>query len=146
MRDSMVSGLISMIIGCVLAAYASTMGPKSGLRQLVTARFLFGEWGVKIIALISIVGLLGWSIINCVLGGQILQAINHNISLAVGIVVLSVVSWLVAIFGIRVLLKFQTILSIPIFVATVLFYVVVCQKLNMCTNLMNWSKKLVILL
>ncbi|EER30521.1 hypothetical protein CTRG_05920 [Candida tropicalis MYA-3404] len=130
MRDSMVSGLISMIIGCVLAAYASTMGPKSGLRQLVTARFLFGEWGVKIIALISIVGLLGWSIINCVLGGQILQAINHNISLAVGIVVLSVVSWLVAIFGIRVLLKFQTILSIPIFVATVLFYVVVCQKVK----------------
>ncbi|EGW33794.1 uncharacterized protein SPAPADRAFT_147865 [Spathaspora passalidarum NRRL Y-27907] len=130
LRDALVSGLISMIIGCLIPAYCSTMGPKSGCRQMVTARFLFGQWGVKFVALIAIVGGIGWSVVNCVLGGQMLVAINGNISLAVGIVVISIVSLIVAIFGIRVLLKFQTILAIPIIIACILFYVVVCQKMD----------------
>ena len=45
LRDAMISGLIGMIIGCLVPAYSSTMGPKSGCRQMVTARFLFGQWG-----------------------------------------------------------------------------------------------------
>lgn len=130
LRDSMVSGIISMIIGCLVPAYCATMGPKSGCRQMVTARFLFGQWGVKFVAVIAIIGGVGWSVVNCVLGGQMLVAINGNISLSVGIVVISVVSLIIAIFGIRVLLKFQTILSIPIFIAVVLFYVVVCKKIG----------------
>ena len=130
LRDAMISGLIGMIIGCLVPAYSSTMGPKSGCRQMVTARFLFGQWGVKFVALICIVGGIGWSVVNCVLGGQMLLAINHNISLAVGIVVIAIISLIVAVFGIKVLLKFQTVFSIPIFIASILFYVVVCQKAN----------------
>ena len=75
---------------------------------MVTARFLFGQW-VKFVALICIVGGIGWSVVNCVLGGQMLLAINHNISLAVGIVVIAIISLIVAVFGIKVLLKFQTV-------------------------------------
>ncbi|KAK6198605.1 purine-cytosine transport protein [Scheffersomyces amazonensis] len=128
MRDSMVSGLIGMIIGCLVPAYCSTMGPKSGCRQMVGARFLFGQWGVKFVSLICIVGGIGWSVVNCVLGGQILISINHNIPLSVGIVLISVISLIIAIFGIKVVLKFQTIMAIPLFVATILFYVVVCKR------------------
>ena len=43
------------------------------------------------------------------IGGQMLLAINHNISLAVGIVVIAIISLIVAVFGIKVLLKFQTV-------------------------------------
>ncbi|CAK9437519.1 uncharacterized protein LODBEIA_P18970 [Lodderomyces beijingensis] len=128
LRDSLISGLISMIIGCLVPAYCSMLGPKSGLRQMCQARFLFGQWGVKVVSLIVLVGGIGWSVVNCVLGGEILRAINGSISLAVGIVVIAVISLVVAVFGIRVLLKFQTILSVPILVATILFYVVVCKK------------------
>lgn len=128
LRDALVSGLIAMIIGCLVPAYTSTMGSKSGCRQMVSARFLFGNWGVKFVSLICIVGGIGWSIVNCVLGGQILSAINNDVDLAVGIVVISTISLIIAVFGIRVLLKFQTILAIPITIAVMLFYVVVCQK------------------
>lgn len=126
-RDSLVSGLVSMIIGCLVPAYCSTMGPKSGCRQMVSARFVFGQWGVKFVALLCVVGLVGWSIVNCVLGGEVLAAIS-GVGLEVGIVVISVVSLLVSIFGIKILLKFQTIFAIPITIANILFYVVVFKK------------------
>lgn len=128
-KNSMVSGIVSMIIGCLVPAYTSTMGAKSGLRQMVSARFLFGWWGVRFIALVCIVGGIGWSVVNCVLGGQVLSAISSGkLPLEVGIVIISVISLVVAVFGIKVLLRFQTVLAIPITIAAILFYVVVCQK------------------
>lgn len=126
-RDALVSGLISMIIGCLVPAYCSTMGPKSGCRQMVTAKFLFGWWGVRIVAVIVIISSLGWSVVNCVLGGQVLASIS-GVPLAVGVVVISVVSLVIAVFGIRILLKFQNILAIPMVIASILFYIVVCKK------------------
>ncbi|CAH2350168.1 vitamin B6 transporter Tpn1p [[Candida] railenensis] len=128
-KDSMVSGIVSMVIGCLVPAYTSTMGAKSGLRQMVSARFLFGWWGVRFIAVVCIVGGVGWSVVNCVLGGQVLSAISSGkLPLEVGIVIIAVISLVVAVFGIKVLLRFQTILAIPIAVAAILFYVVVCKK------------------
>lgn len=131
LRDSLVPGLIGMWIGCLVPAYCSTMGPQSGCRQMVGARFLFGEWGVKFVSLIAIVGGVGWSVVNCVVGGQVLRAVgDENVPLAAGIIVIAVVSLIVAVFGIRVLMKFQTALSIPCVVAVILYYVVVCKQLS----------------
>lgn len=127
LRDALVSGIIAMVVGCLVPAYTSTMGSKSGCRQMVSARFLFGQWGVKFVALICIVGGIGWSVVNCVVGGQVLAAIS-GVDLAVGIVVISVASLVIAVFGIKVLLKFQTALAVPISVAVILFYVVVLKK------------------
>lgn len=129
MRDSLVSGLIGMIFGCLVPAYCATMGPKSGCRQMVGARLLFGQWGVKVVAVICIVGGVGWSVVNCVVGGQVLAAVaNGKIPLAAGIILCAGVLLIVAVFGIRVLLRFQTILSIPVTIAALLFYIVVCKK------------------
>lgn len=130
LKDSLVSGLISMIIGCLVPAYCSTMGPKSGCRQMVGARFLFGQWGVKFVALICIVGGIGWSVVNCVLGGQLLSALGHSVPLSAGIIIISVVSLVVAVFGIKVLLKFQTVTAIPVTIAALLFYIVVFKKVD----------------
>lgn len=127
MKQSLVAGLVGMNLGCLVPAYCSTMGPKSGCRQMVTARFLFGQWGVKVIALICILGGIGWSVVNCVVGGQILLAIS-GVGLAVGIVVITVASLVVGVFGIRVLLKFQTVVAIPTNLAILLYYIVVCKK------------------
>lgn len=129
LRDALISGIISMVIGCLVPAYTSTMGAKSGCRQMVSARFLFGQWGVKFVALVCIVGGIGWLVVNCVVGGQVLAAVL-GVDLLVGIVVISILSLVIAVFGIRVLLKFQTILSVPITIAVVLFYVNVCKKIG----------------
>ncbi|QRG39909.1 hypothetical protein FDK38_004369 [Candidozyma auris] len=127
MKSSLIAALIGVNVGNLVPAYTSTMGPQSGCRQMVTARFLFGQWFVKIIAIIVIIGGIGWSVINCVAGGQLISAIS-NAGLEVGIVVIMIVSWIIGVFGIRVLLKFQTTLAIPTNVAILLFYIVVCKK------------------
>lgn len=129
MNQALISGLIGLNIGCFVPAYCLTMGPKSGCRQMVTARFVFGHYGVKFVAAICILGGIGWLVVNCVVGGQILAAIS-NVSLDVGIVVISVGSLVVGVFGIRVLLKFQTVVAIPTNLAIFLLYVVVCKKTN----------------
>lgn len=127
MKMSLIAGLVGMNIGNLIPAYCSTMGPKSGCRQMVTARFLFGQWGVKFVALICIIGGIGWSVVNCVVGGQILLAISGT-ELSVGIVVITVASLVIGVLGIRVLLQFQTILAIPTNLAILLYYIVVCKR------------------
>lgn len=127
LKDSMVSGIVSMNLGCAVAAYFSVMGPRSGCRQIVGARLLFGVWGVKVVSVICIVGAVGWSVVNCVVGGQVFAAVS-GAPLSVGIIIISVLSAVVAIFGIRVLVRFQTAFALPIIVAVILFYVVVCEK------------------
>ncbi|CAH6722306.1 vitamin B6 transporter Tpn1p [[Candida] jaroonii] len=126
-KDALVSGVLGTVIGCLVPAYCSIEGPRSGCRQIVSARFLFGHWGVRLVVLFVGIGFLGFSIVNCVLGGQVLAAIS-NVSLAVGIVVICIVSLIVSIFGIHILLKFETIFSFPITIAVILFYVVVFKK------------------
>lgn len=129
MKQSLLAGLIGINLGCLVPAYCSVMGPKSGCRQMVTARFLFGHWGVKFVSLIVILGGIGWSVVNCVVGGQILQAVSQDkVSLALGIVIVFLGSWVVGVFGIRVLLKFQGIVAIPTNIAILLYYIVVCKK------------------
>ncbi|EGV65957.1 hypothetical protein PSN45_003237 [Yamadazyma tenuis] len=127
LRDALISGIISLNFGCLVPAYCSIMGPKSGCRQIVSARFVFGFWGVKLVAIVCVVGLVGWSVVNCVLGGQILAA-SFGVSLDVGIVVAAVCALVISIFGIKVLLRFQTAFSIPITIANILFYIVVLKN------------------
>ena len=54
------------------------MGPRSGCRQMVSGRFLFGWWFVKLVALVAIIGVMGWSVVNSVVGGQILSSVSDD--------------------------------------------------------------------
>lgn len=141
LKNALVASLIGVNVGNLVPAYTSTMGPQSGCRQMVTARFLFGQWFVKIVAIIVIIGGIGWSVINCVAGGQILSAIS-NAKLEAGIAVVTVVSWIIGVFGIRVLLKFQTILAIPTNVAILLFYIVTCKQIGRISDTNQAIKEL----
>lgn len=124
LKNSLMAGLIGLTLGCAVAAYCSLMGPRSGCRQMVSARFLFGWWFVKLVCLVSIIGVMGWSVVNSVVGGQILVNVSKGqIPLVVGIVIVGLVSLSVAICGIRQLLKVEMFLSIPVNLAFMLLYV-----------------------
>lgn len=124
LRDSFIYGTFGQFVGCFVAAYCSIMGPRSGCRQMVSARYLFGWWFVKFIAFISILGVMGWSVTNSVLGGQILRSVSDNkCPVEVGIIIVALVSVVVSIFGIRQLLKVEVLLSIPILISFFLMYI-----------------------
>lgn len=135
LKKTLTAGLIGHILGCAIAAYCSLMGPRSGCRQMVGARFLFGWWAVKFVSLVSIIGVVGWSIVNSVVGGQILQAVsNGKIPLVGGIILIAGISLAVSIGGIKHLLRVEAFLSIPVSIAFLLLYVVASQKFGYLSN------------
>lgn len=139
-RQCLVSGLVSMLIGCLIAAYCSIMGPQSGCRQMVTARFLFGWWFVKLVALASIIGVMGWSVVNCVVGGEMLASIsNDKVPLWVGIIIVMACSFLVSAFGIKQVLKVETLISVPVLTCFLLLYISSSDKFHLINEIDNSS-------
>lgn len=127
-----------MVIGCLVAAYCATMGPQSGCRQMVTARFLFGWWFVKLVALAAILGVLGWSVVNCVVGGEMLAAISDDkVPVSVGIIIVTVCSFFVAVFGIKQVLKVETLLSVPVITTFMLLYISASDKFHWASTFHN---------
>ena len=79
-----------------------------------------GWWPSKIVVILNLIQMIGYSLIDCVVGGQILSAVSPNGSMSVavgmladivddellltsvGIVIIAIISWVVATFGIRV--------------------------------------------
>lgn len=135
-RDTLIFGILGELVGCAIAAYCATMGPRSGLRQMCGARYLFGKQTVRIVSLITIVGFLGWSVTNCVLGGEILTWIsNGKVSLSGGIIIICIISLIVALFGINYLLRFEGIIGIAVLIVIILLWVIVGPEIGKWTDL-----------
>lgn len=62
-----------------------------------------GYWPAKIACFLNIVIMVGYGTIDCIIGGQILSAVSGGtMSIIVGIVIVAFVSWVVAVFGIKI--------------------------------------------
>ena len=135
LRNSVIPGLIGHTVGCFIAAYCLMMGPRLGCRQMVGARFLFGWWTVKIVSLFGVIGVMGWLVVNSVVGGQILASIsNEKVPLVVGIIIIMVVSLLVLVCGIKQLIRVEAFFAIPVNVAFLTLYIVSLQKYRYLSN------------
>lgn len=133
-QASISSAIVGTFLGTLIAGYGSIMGPRSGLRQMVGARFQFGWWPAKFVALLNFLTLLGWSVVNCVFGGQILASISNNkVPLEVGITIITVISFSIAIFGIRFVQMFETYFAVPVFITFLLLFVASGNKFDLST-------------
>ena len=54
LRDASLTILFFGILACIPPAYLSILGPKTGLLQLVQARYSFGLYGVSLIVLLNL--------------------------------------------------------------------------------------------
>lgn len=98
--DSFLTILLFNLIGIIPPAYMATFGPKTGLRTLCFTRFTFGWYGAMFIACVNIVSLTGFSMVNSIVGGQIIHsASDGKCPLAVGVVLIAIVPLFVALLG-----------------------------------------------
>ncbi|KAJ7806852.1 hypothetical protein B0H14DRAFT_1564518 [Mycena olivaceomarginata] len=67
--DSMLTIFFTNVATCVLPAYMATFGPKLGLRQMTSARFV-GVARRQVVALLNCIACVGWSAINTIAGAQ----------------------------------------------------------------------------
>ncbi|EJF63789.1 NCS cytosine-purine permease [Dichomitus squalens LYAD-421 SS1] len=117
LRDSCLVILFFNLLCSALPAYLSTWGPKLGLRQMCQARYSFGYFGVIVPSVFNCCSMMGFCILNCILGGQTLASITDGrLSWSVGIVVVAVISLLVSFCGYRVLNWYERLAWVPVLV------------------------------
>jgi purine-cytosine permease-like protein len=99
-RDSVLCAIFGCILGCMSTGYMAMWGPASGNRTMVVLRYFMGYWPSKLPCFLNIVLMVGYVTVSFIIAGQILSAVSGGtMTIVVGIVVVAVVCWVVAVFG-----------------------------------------------
>jgi purine-cytosine permease-like protein len=95
-NDVILCALFGTIFGSLCTGYISTFGP------LIVARYAMGYCPSRLYVLLNIVIELGYGLIDSLVTGLMLSAVNGDgMSVVTGIVVSSLVTWAVATFSIK---------------------------------------------
>ncbi|KAG6045748.1 hypothetical protein E4U39_001984 [Claviceps sp. Clav50 group G5] len=112
--DCAMCAVFGAFVGSLTTAYMSIWGPQSGNRTMVVLRFFMGYWPSKILCLLNIVLMIGYATIDGIIGGQVLSAVSDGkMTIVVGIVLVSVVCWVVAVFGMAVFHRYERYSWLP---------------------------------
>ncbi|KAJ5166833.1 uncharacterized protein N7482_005614 [Penicillium canariense] len=80
----------------------------------IVARYFMGYYPSKVCTLLNIFTNLGYAMVNSVVGGQILSKVSGgHISVLVGIVVVALSSWAMAMFGMRIFQIYERFAWLP---------------------------------
>lgn len=113
--DSCLIAVFGAITGILPVAYIATFGPRSGNRTMILTRYVTGWYPSKVIVVLTLIILMGYLILNAVVGGQILSAVSTNgsLSVIVGIVIVCVITWVVTSFGYNIFHTYQRYAWLP---------------------------------
>ena len=85
---------------------------------MTSARFSWGFYGAKFVALLNCIACVGWSVVNTISGAQALEATaDYTISAAAGVVIIAMVTLVLGLFGYKVVHRFETYAWIPSFIS-----------------------------
>ncbi|KAL9107208.1 MAG: hypothetical protein Q9227_007832 [Pyrenula ochraceoflavens] len=108
LNQSVAAIVVGTALGALCPAYTGTLGPKLGLRAIATARYSFGFWGAKLASVLNVIVGGGFAVVNVVVTGQILSAVsNYTMSITVGCVIVAVISYVVSVFGFKLIHSFE---------------------------------------
>ncbi|KAH6984455.1 cytosine-purine permease [Ilyonectria sp. MPI-CAGE-AT-0026] len=112
--------VLTSLVFMIPVAWIGTIGPKTGMRQIVQTRYYFGFDLVLIVAILQLATLTGYTIITSIVSGQTLTALSEgSLSLAVGIVLTVIVALFVSFMGYNFLHYFEQYSWIPSMVALI---------------------------
>jgi NCS1 nucleoside transporter family len=81
---------------------------QTGLRAIATSRYSFGFWGAKLCSVLNVVIGGGFAVVNIVICGQMLSAVsNYHMTISVGCVIVGVISYVVSVFGFKVIHTYE---------------------------------------
>ncbi|KAG4440991.1 hypothetical protein IFR05_003555 [Cadophora sp. M221] len=114
--DTILIILFVNLLGIIPVAFFSTFGPRFGLRQMVLSRYFFGYYGVKIVAVLNVLACVGWSAVNVIVGAQLFHAVNPSMPGWAGIIVIAAATFLVTLFGYKIVHTYERYSWIPCFI------------------------------
>ncbi|EXJ86686.1 hypothetical protein A1O3_03639 [Capronia epimyces CBS 606.96] len=113
--------LFFSLAGALPPACLGLLGPQTGLRQMVQARYSFGLYFVGVVALLNLATTTGWTIVSAIVAGQTLSAVSGGgLSWAVGIVIISLIGLTISFMGYRVVHAYERFAWIPALIAIVI--------------------------
>ncbi len=102
--------LVGHLLGGIGMALHSAQGPQLGVPQMLQARGQFGTYGAVIIVLVATIMFIGFFASNLVVAAQSATAIFPSVGSNTAIIIGAVLSFVVAIFGYK-LVRFVTAIS-----------------------------------
>jgi hypothetical protein len=108
LMQSILITVFGTLLGAMVTAWCATLGAPTGLRQVSIARYSFGWYPSKIIAVLNVIAQIGWSSVGAITGGLALSAVSDGrVSLLLGVVIVAVVPALISFVGLRAVLKYD---------------------------------------
>lgn len=106
--QTLAASIVGIAMGALCTAYTGTLGPKLGLRQIACSRYSFGFWGAKLCSVLNVIIGGGFAVVNYVVVGQILSAVSdYSMSITVGIIIIAILSYLISVFGFKLIHTFE---------------------------------------
>ncbi|GAA5885002.1 hypothetical protein JCM16303_006511 [Sporobolomyces ruberrimus] len=90
-------------LGCTVSATTAILGPRYGLRTMALSRFAGGFIGTGIFSILNALTQIAYAVTAAIVAAQALRAINHGLTLTVGIVVSTVITLVVCVGGYKIL-------------------------------------------
>ncbi|GAA5990986.1 hypothetical protein JCM5350_001839 [Sporobolomyces pararoseus] len=90
-------------LGCTVSATTAILGPRYGLRTMALSRFAGGFIGTGIFSVLNALTQIAYAVTAAIVAAQALRAINHGLTLTVGIVVSTVITLVVCVGGYKIL-------------------------------------------
>lgn len=138
-KDAALCAVFGSLLGSLAVAYIATWGPISGNRTMIFARYTFGWWPSKLIVLLNLIVLLGYSLIDLVVAGQLLNAVSANgsLSVVVGIIIVAIIGWVITTFGIEIFHIYMRYAWLPQLIAVSILYGVSASHFDLATPSMG---------
>ena len=94
-----------------------------------------GWWPSKLIVILNIIVMLGYALLVCIIGGQILSAVSPNgsMSVVVGIVIVAVITCMVTTFGISIIHYYERFAFLPQVIVIGILYGVAAKNVDLTT-------------
>jgi len=123
--------IIFNVLGVLPVAFFSTLGPKLGLRQMTISRFSFGWYGAIIMAVFNIAACIGWSAVNVIVGGQLVEALSNGaVPRWVGILIIALLTTVVSIYGYKYVHRYERYAWIPLAVIFVILTFIAAPNIS----------------
>ncbi|OJJ51312.1 hypothetical protein ASPZODRAFT_57139 [Penicilliopsis zonata CBS 506.65] len=136
--DSSLCAVCGCVVGSMVASWMATWGPVSGVRTMAVGRYSMGWWPSKIIVLLNLIQMLGYCLIDCVVGGQILSAVSPSGSMSV-----AVGHWAVATFGIQIFHYYERFAFLPQLIVVCILFGVSASKFDLAAPSQGDARTLV---
>jgi NCS1 nucleoside transporter family len=128
--DSVGAIVLFNIFGAFPVAFFSTLGPKLGLRQMTISRFSFGWAGAIIMALFNVAACTGWSAVNAIVGGQLIEALSGGtVARPMAILVIALLTTIISIYGYKHVHSYARYAWIPIAIIFLIMLVIAGPKI-----------------